>query len=88
MEKINIKEKIKDIIVKNCCECGLNISVDELSSEKNLKDFGINSLIFIRIMVDIESEFGFEFSDEDLNVDSEKLSMVESFIEYIISKIE
>lgn len=39
-----------------------NVSVSD-----KIESLGINSISFIKIVVQIESEFGFEFEDDDLN---------------------
>lgn len=53
----------------------------EISVEDTLEDLGINSLAFIRIIIEIEEKYGFEFDDEDLNY--QKFKYVKDVIEYI-----
>lgn len=38
----------------------------ELSEEESLKESGIDSLTLVALVVAIEEEFGFSFSDDDL----------------------
>ena len=38
----------------------------ELSQEESLKESGIDSLTLVALVVAIEEEFGFSFSDDDL----------------------
>ncbi|GAV14216.1 antiterminator LoaP [Paenibacillus sp. chi10] len=49
--------------------------------ENNLVSNGINSLTFIRLVVNIEEEFGIEFPDEYL--DPEKLRTIDEIVDYI-----
>ena len=38
----------------------------ELTLDSNLRDLGIDSLDVVDLIMDLEEEFGFVFSDEDL----------------------
>lgn len=52
-------------IIKN--KVNLRIPINEITNESPLEEIGIDSLSFLRIIIEIESEFGFEFNMEDLN---------------------
>lgn len=70
-----IKENVNRIFKENCPF--LKPGFDE----ENLIDLGINSLIFVKIVVNLESFFGFEFDDNDLNY--ERFQNVEAICIYI-----
>jgi len=53
---------------------------DILLSSK-LLDIGLNSIDFIKILVFVEDEFGFEFDDDDLLM--EKYQVVEDMVDLI-----
>lgn len=77
--RIDIENKIVDIFKKNYPY------IDESLKKNKLNELGINSLIFIRIIVDLEEEFGFEFNDEDL--DFEKFTYFSDICNYVNTKI-
>ena len=78
MDINKIKEKVFEII-KN------NVQVDkELSPNDKIEDLGIDSLTFVKIIVAIESEFGFQFLDEEL--DKDVFVDINSFIKYVHNK--
>lgn len=43
---------------------------EQLSAEEDLKEYGMDSLNAIELVVALEMEFGIEFSEEDLLVDN------------------
>ena len=66
------------------------ISSDEIKENLNsnsvLNDIGINSIDFIKIIVALETEFDFEFDDDDLQ--PEKYVIVKDIVDYIIEKTD
>lgn len=60
---MNIESTIKDIIAAQ-----LIIDLDdvELLSDTNLQNMGMNSITFIKIIVEIEGEFDIEYPDDKL----------------------
>lgn len=54
-----------------------------LSECDDLKELGVDSLSFIQLIIAIEKEYGFQFSDEALSQD--ELKKVSILIEYIES---
>ncbi|MDI9216425.1 acyl carrier protein [Clostridium tertium] len=74
----NIEFKVREIIA-NCIETSKKI--DDIRKEENLLSLGMDSLNCIKVIVSIESEFGFEFEDEDLNF--ENFHSVQSIVSYI-----
>ena len=61
--------KIRDIIEKSG---SLQISIDKISSDDVLKDFGFNSIRYMSIIIDIENEFDIKFNIEDITTDNFK----------------
>lgn len=57
---MNTIEKVKELI-KEMLPAGT-----EIDNETLLKDAGINSLSFIKLIVSLEDEFDVEFEDEEL----------------------
>ena len=63
----------------------------DLSDEKKIKeedqliDLGINSIDYIKIVLVLESEFGFEFDDEALDMNN--ISTVRLLYQYICKKL-
>ncbi|MGN1175048.1 MAG: phosphopantetheine-binding protein [Roseburia sp.] len=57
---MNTIEKVKELI-KEMLPAGT-----EIDNETLLKDAGINSLSFIKLIVSLEDEFDIEFEDEEL----------------------
>ncbi len=79
MEKY-IKENVNRIFKENCPFLKSDFDED------NLIDLGINSLIFVKIVVNLESFFDFEFDDNDLNY--ERFQNVEAIYKYIKERVK
>lgn len=60
----SIEEKVVEILKDNCNV--KDIEVEKLS-EISFNDLGINSLNFIKIIVELEDAFDIEFDDEQIN---------------------
>lgn len=61
IEKL-VREKLREIMqIEN---------PEQLSAEEDLKEYGMDSLNAIELVVALEMEFGVEFSEEDLLVDN------------------
>lgn len=56
------------------------------SAKSDLAALGINSITYVKLVVAIEEEFGFEFDDEDLEVG--KFESLNSIISYIENKVQ
>ncbi len=75
MKKDNIEQKVCFF----CCQVlkrKIKLSVDDGS----LADIGLNSIDFIRFVILLEEEFGFEFEDSRLRVDKETLRSVIAYV--------
>lgn len=73
---------IKQIIIRNL---EIQRALQDLNAESFLQELGVNSIEFIKIVVDIESTFGFEFADDDL--DANKFPTIQSLICYVEKRI-
>lgn len=65
----SIELEVKKIIIENA---KLNINVEELTTDKDLIQLGIDSITGIKIFVAIEDRFDFEFDEKNLNPDTFK----------------
>lgn len=77
-----IEEKIKEILAENLEN---KIPAEQINADNDLKDLGINSISFIKIIVGLETEFDIEFDDEDL--DASKFATIKDLIEYVGNKV-
>ncbi|GLC79545.1 phosphopantetheine-binding protein [Lacrimispora brassicae] len=78
-----IEIKIREIVHKNI---DTEIPIEQICDTDNLYDLGMNSFNLIKVVVALESTYGFEFPDEDL--DKEKFKAIDNFIDYVQSKID
>ncbi|MCX8130467.1 MAG: acyl carrier protein [Clostridia bacterium] len=70
-----IESKLVSIIKQNVS------FINDIDPANKLQDLGINSITFIKIVVAIEAEFGFEFNDDELNYD--KFNSLSDVVKYI-----
>jgi len=56
-------EKIIQII-KDCCA----LTEDSVTPKTEIKTLSLDSLSFVELIVNLETEFGIEFEDEQLNI--------------------
>ena len=64
----------------------LSESFEKVGIDEDLTNIGINSISFIKMIVTIESEFGIEIDDENLDVG--KISTLRKVIEIIDSALK
>lgn len=77
-----IEEKITEIIIKYS---DMEKNFQNIGLELILADIGIDSITFIKIVVAIETEFSFEFGDDEL--DFCKFPTVKSLVTYVQSRV-
>ena len=80
-----LKEKLYEeiiLILKEISEDGIG----EIKIKDDLKENGINSLIFIQMLVLLEERYDFVFEDEML--DQEKLSSIDAVTDYVMKMIQ
>lgn len=80
---MNVQRELQSIIADNL---KLDNIEDILSREDDLSKIGIDSLIFIKIIVDIENAFHIEVEDEKL-ADS-NLLLYSYLCQYILEKMQ
>lgn len=80
-EENEIEARVKTIIRASI---DIQIQEDSINLKNRFSDFGIDSLLYIKIVVLIENEFGLKFDDDALNM--ETFPDIQSFITYIVSK--
>ncbi len=78
MEKKNIEECVKNIIASRMKD---QEKIDKLSYDTSLLSLGIDSILALSILVEIEEEFDIEISDSDLNMD--KIKDIASFAQLV-----
>ena len=77
MTRENIKELIKQILQEK-----INIKMEDDSCfQKGLVEIGLNSLLFIKLLVNIETEIDIEFKEEFLNPNF--TSNLEQIVNYV-----
>lgn len=76
-----IKANIREIIGKNI---ELTVPIEKISYDDDLTTFGMNSITFIKVVVAIELEYGFEFEDDIMLV--EKFKKINDLVSYIKEK--
>lgn len=55
--------------------------ISTIKPDDDLSSFGVNSVNFIKLVVAVEEEFGFEFDDEQLDFNNFKT--INGIVEYI-----
>lgn len=77
-----VEMRLKKVIKENYK--GSDVA-DNIRLDDTLAVFGLNSVEFVKLVVMIENEFGFEFDNEYL--DFSKFTTMRNIVEYIESKI-
>ncbi|WP_278394671.1 acyl carrier protein [Acinetobacter venetianus] len=76
---MSIEMRVKQIIVEQ-----LGVDEEEVVSNASfLDDLGADSLDIVELIMAFEEEFGFEIPDED----AEKITTVQSAINYIVANV-
>lgn len=80
---MEIRRKIVEIMVAHS---NVNNAKEYLNTEDDLTKLGMNSISYIKTVVALESEFGFEFDDEAL--DYNKFTSLESLCGYVEQQMQ
>lgn len=86
MKRMNleeVKEEVRDLLIESL---ELDGEQTHIVGDDLINELGINSVDALEIFVRVENKFNFFFPDEDLN--SELLSTLDGFAEYIIRRCE
>lgn len=78
-----VEQKIKQILVQNIRN---NKVLSDNWLSMKISDIGIDSILYIKIIVAVEEEFGFEFEDNDL--DYNKIQYIKDLVLYVEQKIK
>jgi len=78
---ITIEAKLKEIL-RQIVEF---VDTDDIKLDSELKDYGLDSIAFVQLVVAIENEFVVEFDDEDLDVN--KFPLFQNLIDYVNLKL-
>ncbi|MDD2261847.1 MAG: AMP-binding protein [Clostridia bacterium] len=80
-ELTGVRKRAFEVIIDNLSEK----VTDNVSLNMDFNSIGLDSITFIKIIITIEDEFGFEFDDEMLLIT--KFPTVKSMVEYVESKV-
>lgn len=80
---MDIREKIIEIIALNS---DMQNAKEYLQNNDDLTKLAINSISFIKLVIGIESEFNFEFDEEEL--DFSKYASLNMLCSYVQEKIQ
>ncbi len=64
----------------------LQTDADNINAEQTFEELGINSIIFIRMVVQCETQFGIQFEDEMLLM--QKFPNAAAFINYVQARYD
>lgn len=64
-------------IISRITHCSENLNIDS-----RLREYGVTSLNFMKIVIQIENSFDFQFRDEDINFD--KMGTIRKIAELVI----
>lgn len=82
MVKKAIEEKVREILAESG---DLQVDVSQVTPSDELKNFGINSISYLKIIVEIEEKFNVVFDKEDLFFDN--FRSINNIVERIESKL-
>ncbi len=80
MGNITIEEKVKEIIASRMKD---KSKIEKLNYDTPLLSLGIDSILALSILVEIEEAYDIEIDDSDLNMD--KIKDISSFAELVRS---
>ncbi len=79
----NIELKLKHLIIKNLL---MRVEPDDITDESDLvKDFVLDSLQMLRLVMDIENTFGISIQDQDSMIGL--ISKYKLLKEYVLEKV-
>lgn len=78
----SIEAKIRELI----CEAmdDVELDMDSIGVEDELINYGVSSIVFIKMVIQIEEEFEIEFDDDDL--DNVKFSTIKDYVDFVKMK--
>lgn len=79
----DIERKVREILEEGG---DLQVDVNQIALNSELKNFGINSIGYLKIIIDIEKKFGIEFEKDELFFDN--FRSINNIVERIKSKFQ
>lgn len=79
----NIEERVRKVIDENI---ELEVSAENIEGNKDLVDYGMESVNYMKIVVAIENEFDIRFTDEELVISN--FETIDKIVAIIDSKLE
>ena len=78
----SIEAKIRELI----CEAmdDVELDMDSIGVEDELINYGVSSIVFIKMVIQIEEEFEIELDDDDL--DNVKFSTIKDYVDFVKMK--
>lgn len=83
MNRVQIQEKLKEIIVESM---ELNMKPEEIDGGDLIGELNINSVDALEILVWVENQFQITIPDEDLN--SSLLESLDNLVDYLYQKCD
>ena len=77
----NLEQTLKELIVERLF---LDIAPEEIETEKELSEYGVDSFLLLELIVALEETFGVKFEQSDIK--AEVLKSVKSLAELVRSK--
>jgi acyl carrier protein len=77
----SVSERLPEVMMK-----ALERDDVEVDINANLSSLGLNSILFIKIVVALEDAFNIDFDDEDLN--NSRFGSIQEIITYVELKME
>ena len=77
-----IEQKLRELLVEYAI---VDMPPEEIDLNEKIHATFVNSILFIKIVVALETEFEFEFADEDLDV--EKYTTLNDIVKYVYNVI-
>ncbi|WP_455714515.1 phosphopantetheine-binding protein [Anaerosporobacter sp.] len=81
-----MNNKISDYVIKSIVKVKAELSLADISLMSSFEEMGIDSIEFVKILLDLEEEFDIEFEEEYML--STTYNNVEGLVQYIESVIE
>jgi len=77
--------KLHKNIAQELCKICSKINVDEVDYNKEFLEYGVSSIEFIQLLVNLENNYDFEFEDEYLDIG--KMNSISAIASYITQHI-
>lgn len=82
MLKADIEKKVREVLQEGG---DVLVDIDQIALNEELKDFGINSVSYLKIIMDLEEKFRIMFEKDELQF--ENFRSIDKITECIASKL-